>query len=398
VNRVLVPHATNRAALTIIRSLGRRGCDVVASGPTRWCLGGASRFARQVLVHPDPMTEPEAFADAVAESIRRFEIEAVFPPSDATLHTLVDLHDRLPRSAVLLAPPAAALDLAHDKVRLVELASQLGVPVPRSIVYEAGEPTGAELAEIGFPLVVKPRRSLLKRDGHWEKSGVLLVENAMRYRSLLAERPSLREGGHLLQEKVPGEGRGVFLLAKDGQVRSIFAHRRIRETPPWGGVATLCEAAQPEAKLADYAERLVRALRWTGVLMVEFKWDPSSQRAWLMEINGRVWGSMQLAVECGLDFPWLLLAQETQGDTGPIGADRSDVRLWWLVGDASHFAARLRSGGAGAIPGLLRDLSRTRQGRRLRMDTLQAGDPVPFAVEAWESFSRVVLRRRSAVS
>jgi hypothetical protein len=37
--------------------------------------------------------------------------------------------------------------------------------------------------------------------------------------------------------------------------------------------------------------------------MVEFRVDDASGRHWLLEINGRFWGSLPLAVHAGADFP-----------------------------------------------------------------------------------------------
>jgi predicted ATP-grasp superfamily ATP-dependent carboligase len=183
---------------------------------------------------------------------------------------------------------------------------------------------------------------------------------------------------------VGGEGRGVFLLAREGRIEVSFAHRRLREKPPWGGVSTLCEAADPEPVLVEYSARLMRALKWSGVAMVEFKWDPESRSAWLMEINGRFWGSMQLAVTSGIDFPWLLYQQAVLGfDSGSIERE-GEVRLWWLLGDLDHFLIRLTRQGLSELPAMLGDLARTRQRHRLDLDTFKLEDPVPLLYEAAE--------------
>jgi protein-tyrosine-phosphatase len=54
------------------------------------------------------------------------------------------------------------------------------------------------------------------------------------------------------------------------------------------------------------AERLLTALKWHGVAMVEFKMDDRGQY-WLMEINPRLWGSLALSIDAGIDFPSGLL-------------------------------------------------------------------------------------------
>jgi predicted ATP-grasp superfamily ATP-dependent carboligase len=121
----------------------------------------------------------------------------------------------------------------------------------------------------------------------------------------------------------------------------LFAHRRIREKPPWGGVSVLREAVTPDPAAAEYATRLVRALRWHGVAMVEFKRELSSGVPILMEVNGRLWGSLQLAVDAGMNFP-LYLVKLYLGEPVPLFPSyRPGLRSRWLLGDVDHLLIRL---------------------------------------------------------
>jgi predicted ATP-grasp superfamily ATP-dependent carboligase len=83
----------------------------------------------------------------------------------------------------------------------------------------------------------------------------------------------------------------------------MFQHRRLREKPATGGISVYCESMAVTPQLGDYATRLLRDMNWEGPAMVEFKWDSSNQRATLIEVNGRFWGSLPLALHAGVDFP-----------------------------------------------------------------------------------------------
>ena len=107
--------------------------------------------------------------------------------------------------------------------------------------------------------------------------------------------------GILLQRWQPGEGHGIELLAHEGRPLAAFQHRRLREVPVTGGASALRESVPLDPTLYDYASRLLRDLAWTGLAMVEFRLTPAGPE--LMEINGRVWGSLPLAVRAGMDFP-----------------------------------------------------------------------------------------------
>lgn len=386
VPRVNVPDATNRAALAVVRSLGRHGCRVVVGRPRGTALGAASRYASAVYDHPDPVHDPAGFVATVARAVAELDAPGVLPTADVPTYALLAHRDRLPPGTRLLVPPEQALALAHDKVRLVELASSLGVPVPDG--FEGGPDSAADprLERLGFPLVLKPAVSRFLDGAGWHGASVRVVPDREALARTLASAPEFGPGRRfLVQARVPGEGRGVFVLAHEGQLQCVFAHRRVREKPPWGGVSTLCEVAPPDPRLVEHARRLVEALRWTGVAMVEFKYDPATDRAWLMEINGRFWGSIQLAIAAGVDFPWLYVRQQWAGiPPEPVRADPR-WRMWWLLGDLDHFLIRLKRGGLRELPRAAGDaLWRTRAGHRLNLDTLAWDDPRPFLAELRE--------------
>jgi hypothetical protein len=104
-----------------------------------------------------------------------------------------------------------------------------------------------------------------------------------------------------------------------------------------------------------------------------------------MEINGRFWGSIQLAIAAGVDFPWLYVRQQWDGTPPePVRADPR-WRMWWLLGDLDHFLIRLKRGGLRELPRAAGDaLWRTREGHRLSFDTLAWDDPRPFLAELRE--------------
>ena len=83
-------------------------------------------------------------------------------------------------------------------------------------------------------------------------------------------------------------------------------------------------------------------MRWQGVAMVEFKRDAKTGTPYLMEINGRFWGSLQLAVDAGVDFPALVVAAALGHQPLPVLQYRIGVRSRWWWGDIDHLLIRLR--------------------------------------------------------
>lgn len=98
----------------------------------------------------------------------------------------------------------------------------------------------------------------------------------------------------------------------------------------------------PQA-MADYAVRLAQSADWHGVAMVEFKVDTGSGVPYLMEVNGRFWGSLQLAVDAGIDFPWLLYQFATTGTIRDVPHTyQPGIRSRWWLGDLDHLMLRWR--------------------------------------------------------
>jgi predicted ATP-grasp superfamily ATP-dependent carboligase len=145
----------------------------------------------------------------------------------------------------------------------------------------------------------------------------------------------------LVQEFIPGHGAGVFCLYDRDHAVAWFAHRRIREKPPSGGVSVLCESVPVDPVLKDYAERLLRAAEYRGVAMVEFRITPDG-KPYLMEVNARFWGSLQLAIDCGVDFPWLYYRMLMGEKVEPVTDYQVGRRLRWFLGDLDHLLIRLR--------------------------------------------------------
>jgi predicted ATP-grasp superfamily ATP-dependent carboligase len=189
--------------------------------------------------------------------------------------------------------------------------------------------------------------------------------------------------GALLQEYIDGHGEAIFLLTDGDCARAVFAHRRLREKPPAGGVSVLRESIVPDPVLLDGSKRLLAALDWHGVAMVEFRRGRDG-RAALMEINPRLWGSLQLATDSGVDFTEMWIRQHLGEATGAPKM-RFGVRCRWLLGDFDHLLICMRRPEARAATrrGVLRVLfdflASFWDGSKL--EVLRWNDPRPFLRE-----------------
>jgi len=184
----------------------------------------------------------------------------------------------------------------------------------------------------------------------------------------------------LAQEFVEGSGAGYFALMCGGEPRAEFAHRRLRDVRPTGSGSALRESVEPDPRVREAALSILGALGWHGVAMVEFRLRPDGTPVF-MEVNGRFWNSLPLAVHAGADFPAMLAELAERGEVAPRPPYREGVRCRWLLGDFRHLAEVWRGappGYAGEFPtrlGALRDFLLPVAGTR--HDNFAWRDPLP---------------------
>ncbi|MGE4321634.1 MAG: hypothetical protein AB7E60_01235 [Sphingobium sp.] len=135
------------------------------------------------------------------------------------------------------------------------------------------------------------------------------------------------------QQYCGGVGVGQMIHRHGAAATLAFQHRRLHEWPPEGGVSTFCTAEprdlhQPQMALS---QTLLAALGWEGPAMVEYRYEPETGRYWLMEVNGRFWGSLPLALHCGAYFAWESYRRAVLGDSAPAPVPRDDLRARYMI-------------------------------------------------------------------
>jgi predicted ATP-grasp superfamily ATP-dependent carboligase len=342
--KVIVTDGNNRAALAITRALGREGHQVIVGAPKIPSLASTSRYCAKSFIYPDPAKASADYISIIHRVVKEEKPDVLLPVSDITTMLIAEDKAELERYCAVPFPPYASVKRAADKSDVMKLAEQLNVPTPQTLyVYSAkdAEEWIPACTKLGYPVVVKPARSRVRNGNAWKSFGVSYARDLEELKDILSELDE--KGGYpvLLQERIFGDSLGLFLLMDKGEVTAAFAHRRLREKPPSGGVSVLRESAPLNALLKEYSESLLRALDWQGIAMVEFKQDRRSGEFKLMEINGRFWGSLQLAIDAGINFPMLLARTAVGKATERVYDYRIGVKSRWLWGDVDALLAIL---------------------------------------------------------
>lgn len=339
---VLVTDIKYRMALAAVRDLADAGHAVYGlhfgSGnpPAMFCRGLCG--CRCI-----PDCTGAQRAQAVLDYARELQAQ-VFPIGAATIAALAEADEGA------LVPTPEQLRLANGKDALLAFASRQGLPVPEA--FET-----PEAAESALPVVLKyrngealglpaPQRYVIARTPEelhraWTRMGAVAAAGG--------------QAAPLIQRYVPGSGWGVScVFDRDSRPVSVICHRRVREYPVTGGPSACCEAVWNE-EMARAALRLLRAIRWQGVAMVEFKGGPDGFA--LMEINPRIWGSFPLTRVSGSGFADAYVRAAAGARLPECGTPQYQIgaRMGFALSNLAAGAAWLRRGNLDACLAALRD-------------------------------------------
>jgi predicted ATP-grasp superfamily ATP-dependent carboligase len=341
---VLILGSVPRITVPLARSLRAHAVPVeVASfsaveGPP-WSRA-VSDFIRLPTPHDRVDNEADGVVDhsSLLESLTRLisqrRYDMLIPVNDPAL-AFISQHDTALRELLYVAcPRAEVVQRVLDKSFTLQIAGKTGIHAPSTYRVSSPEELETLSNELRFPVVAKPYDQGGKSAGVDFKVRYFQTCESLRHALTTDDRLGAKL---LLQEFAVGDGVGIEVLIHHGQPVAIFQHRRVKEFPASGGVAAVAIAEPPEAILVDQALALLRALEWDGVAMVEFRYDRARQQTFLMEVNGRYWGTVALPIRAGVDFPWYEW-QIAHGETPIVPPNCPAATRWrWSAGYISRW-------------------------------------------------------------
>jgi predicted ATP-grasp superfamily ATP-dependent carboligase len=315
--RVLVTYGRHTKTLAAVRSIGRSGRNVVVIDSRSSPLCSFSKYCAGFFLSPSPEHDSAGYLDFLAKIIAAERIDLLIPMDDPECDLLSTQENASRLGCLVALPPSDSYLIARDKNSTVELAQELGIQVPKSFVVNDANSASQIPRLIGLPAIVKPVRGSGSRGFHILRESASLGDVAQLISTY---------GPLVAQEFVPHGGAiGVSYLLNQGRTRAVFSHKRLLEYPESGGPSIVRESIrQPEAEKAG--RLLLEKMRWHGVAMVEFRTDSRTGKPILMEINPRFWGSLPLALACGIDFPRLLCDMYEKGDVPQVESYKTGVR------------------------------------------------------------------------
>ncbi len=315
----------NLNGLSIARSLGRHGVPVWVTTSPNIKLASCSRYTLRTL--PWPSGESEAQVTYLLELAERYQLDqwVLFPTSDESAALLSKFHTALSRRFRVSSPTWDVLRWAYDKRLTYRLAAEQQVDYPFTI--NPATEQDLDSFACAFPAVLKPATHATINRFTADKAWPVTSREELLGR--------YREAGELIppdlilvQELIPGGGESQFsyaALCYDGQPIASLTARRTRQYPIDFGYSSSFVETLDIPEIVAPSRRLLAAIRYTGIVEVEYKFDSRNGCYKLLDINPRLWTWSALGGRAGVDFPYLLW-QMMLGKTVPEQTGRAGTR------------------------------------------------------------------------
>ncbi len=330
IKNILVTDAQFKASLAVIRSLGKRNMKITAGSEIKSAMGLFSKYTTEKLFYPNPRTSPNAFLKYLLDIVEKNNYDCIIPTHTYTVFLLSKYRDIFSDYVELPPPDSKVFYNAYDKKKLIQIAMENGIACPKTYFSDILDEIVSTVRQ--YPVVVKPSG----RHG----VGIAICDTASDLKENYTDMTE-KYGPCIVQEFIPNGGElGVYTLFDfNSEPIALTVQKRIRTLYYYGGVSTLRETVKNE-DFIQIAFNLLKKIRWSGAAMVEFRIDARDGIPKLMEINPRFWGSLQLSILSGVDFPYLLYQLMMQDDPPRNLNYKEGVQCRWLLGDIAGFFQR----------------------------------------------------------
>jgi predicted ATP-grasp superfamily ATP-dependent carboligase len=283
-----------------------------------------SRFVRVKDLRDERKT-----VDAVLEIGRRFSLRnwILFPTRDETVVAFSRHRAELSGFFRVPTPDWETVKWAWNKKNTYELARKLNIPCPQTFNPRSeGELEGLRSQ---LPLAIKPaiKENFFYATGAKAWRAQTFDELGQIYRKA-ARYISPQE--ILVQQIIPGDGSHQVSYCAffcHGQAQGSLVARRARQHPrEFGRAATYVETIELPI-IEELSQRFLKAIDYYGLVEVEFKYDPRDGEYKLLDVNARSWGFQSLGSAAGVDFSYMLYADQIGK---PLRPCRAKPGIGWL--------------------------------------------------------------------
>ena len=298
--RILIVGASTKAGLSISRSLNRYGYEIDVidweNQPIR-----NSRYIKKVINVGNPLIDVKLFLESLLKFLEKNKYEALIPLHDSAIEICKEYQNEISKYIKVIGINSdEIIKYSSDKYELLSKAKEFGIEIPNGFLIKSISDFEEIKNKLEFPIAAKPVSSAKIISNRLVSFKVKFFNNIEQLTDFIREHIS--NVNILLQEFVEGYGIGYNFISKNGEVYNSYIHRRIFEHK---GISSYRESLTPDSYSFDEnIKKFIKELNWTGVAMIEFKIKPNGTPV-LMEMNGRFFGSTEVAIKSNLNLPVL---------------------------------------------------------------------------------------------
>jgi len=291
--KILIATADFKKSYPVIKSVSRSGYKPIVVVHRKMSWPSFSKYVYKRFKVANPYLNEKKYALQIAKIAMDENVSMIIPVGFIDNLVLAKYQDFF-RNIILPIPSYESIKRVSNKANLGEIFSKIGIKYPKTIIFDPADLEA--INQLAFPLVSK---------GISDASTPFYLFNKHHLSRLLKENNNKNEKT-ILQQFIAGNGHGYFAIAKNGEVYLEFCHKRIIEARPSGG-PSITACVYHDDELIKIGRKIIKEIEWTGVLMVEFKKDYETGEYFLIEINPKFWGSLELPISYGVDFVGALI-------------------------------------------------------------------------------------------
>ena len=262
------------------------------------------------------MENVEVFLPKLAEFAAEFPNKKLLllACGDWYVRLIAEQRDQLPEAYVDPYVSLELLDRLVLKDSFYRICDEVGVPYPKTYVYDCANPPQRLELPFDYPVIAKPASSAEYHYAQFPgKKKVFKFSNQAELEEMLNNlATSDYRYKFLIQEFIPGDDTQMRILTcysdQDAKVRfAAFGQTLLEDKAAMGVGNPVAIINRVDPTIVEYARKLLEHVGYTGFSNFDIKVDPRDGRPYFFEINTRLGRSNYYVTASGFNVvPWMV--------------------------------------------------------------------------------------------
>jgi len=301
--KILVPENSGAQVTAGIKALAKNNDWV---GQAAKATFFKSAYIRQFSIITPSYVNEKAFIDDIINLCAQGTYDIILPFVNTSYYAISKYAEKLSEYARFMVPSFDQFTLANDKFNATQFCQKIGIQTPKIFSSYQDNDINAISKILKYPVVIKAKSGVgIAKGLRFANNSDELKKFYDQINSFQAENGSENYDSPLIQEYIPGFVHDACSLAHNGKIINVLTQKRHVMYPIYGGVGAV-NITTHDPELDKLARKLLEALEWNGPAQIEFKFDPRDKQYKFIEMNPKLWGTLDLSIKVGMNFPKMI--------------------------------------------------------------------------------------------